>query len=195
MPYLPNTVPRATFTISYPRYLRHKHRQSYGLGRSSGEHALQRWPHEGQGEEQGDAVEQGVDFPRPAAGELYQHIGDEPEAYAVGDVEGQRECQDGQEGRDGLVEAVPRDEPDGGHHQEADHYKGRGRDGGDKDVPVLRAGDGHGAAEDRDQGRERQREQEQQPDDDAGQTRPTALGDPRPALYVTRHGARTRRAA
>src|ERR687894_3331480 len=101
------------------------------MGLASGERALQRRPHEGRGEEHGRAVEEWVDLTGPAAGELYQHVGDEPEAYAVGDVEGERERQDGQEGRDGLVVTVPRDEPHRGHHQEADHYEGRGRDGGD----------------------------------------------------------------
>src|SRR5215216_6758742 len=103
----------------------------------SGEKALQRGPHEGQGEEQGGAVEQRMDLPRLPPGELDQDVGDEAEAYAVGDVEGQRQRQDGQEGRNGLVETLPRDEPDGGHHQEADHYEGGGGHGRDEQRVVT----------------------------------------------------------
>src|ERR671910_2405498 len=197
MPYLADAVPRATFAISYPCYLRHKHRPAYGLGRSLGEHALQRRPHEGQGEEYGGAIEQGVDFPRPAAGELYQYVGDEPEAYAVGDVEGQRQRQDGQEGRDGLVETVPRDEPDGGHHQKADHDEGGGGHGRDEQRVIAPRGVRYRerAAEDRDQRRERQGEQKEQPDDHARHAGSTSLGDPRPALYIAGNRAGAHAAA
>src|SRR5918997_2611538 len=111
----------------YPPPCAHKHPPR--IENSSGEQALQRGPHEGQGEEHGGAVEQRVDLTGPAAGEFDYDVGDEPEAYAVGDVEGQRQREDGQECRDGLVEAVPRDEPDGGHHQEPDHYEGWGGHG------------------------------------------------------------------
>src|ERR671916_2469480 len=121
----------------------------------SGEQPLQRGPHEGQGEEQGGAVEQRVDLAGPAAGEFDQDVGDETEAYAVRDVEGQRQRQDSQEGRDGLVETLPGDEPDGGHHQKADHYECRGGHGGDEQGIVASRWGRYRerAAEDRDQGR------------------------------------------
>src|ERR671920_2109611 len=86
----------------------------------SGDQALQRRPHEGQREQRGRHVEQGMNLADPAPGELDQDVGDEPEAYTVGDVEGQRQGQYGQEGGDGLVEAVPWDLPNLGHHQETD---------------------------------------------------------------------------
>jgi hypothetical protein len=50
-----------------------------------------------------------VDLANTSAGEFGQDVGDEAEPYAVRDVEDQR--QDGQEG---LVETLPRDEPDKG---------------------------------------------------------------------------------
>src|SRR5215216_808555 len=114
---------------SYPPPCTHKH---LWTRLCSGQQTLQRGPHESQGEEQGGAVEQRVDLVRPTAGEFDQDVGDEAEAYAVRDVEGQRQRQDGQEGRDGLIETLPRDEPDGGHHQEADHYEGGGGHGRDE---------------------------------------------------------------
>src|SRR4028118_1357282 len=84
----------------------------------------------------------------------------------------------GETERSPLVVAVPRYEPDGGHHQEADDYQGRGRDRGDEDLALLRARYRHGAAEDRDERRERQRDQEQEPHDHARHPRPAALGHP-----------------
>src|SRR5215208_4735784 len=167
----------------YPPPCTHKHL----LARLySGQQTLQCGPHESQGEEQGGAVEQRVDLVRPTAGEFDQDVGDEAEAYAVRDVEGQRQRQDGQEGRDGLVETLPRDEPDGGHHQEADHYEGWGGNGRDEQRVVTSRWVRYreGAAEDRDQGRERQGEQKEEPDDHACHAGPPSLGDPRPTLYV-----------
>src|SRR5215210_6410781 len=163
----------------------------------SGEQALQRGPHEGQGEEHGGPVEQRVDLAGPAAGEFDQDVGDEPEAYAVGDVEGQRQRKDGQECRDGLVEMVPRDEPHGGHHKEPDHYEGGGGHGRDEQrvVAPRRIRYRKRAAEDGDQRRERQGEQEEEPDNHAGHTGPSSFGDPRPALYIARYRARTHASA
>src|ERR671921_166329 len=152
----------------------------------SGQQTLQRGPHESQGEEQSGAVEQRVDLAGPTAGEFDQDVGDEAEAYAVGDVEGQRQRQDGQEGRDGLVETVPRDEPDGGHHQKADHDEGGGGHGRDEQRVIAPRGVRYRerAAEDRDQRRERQGEQKEEPNDHARHAGSTSLGDPRPALYI-----------
>src|SRR5919107_2911181 len=163
----------------------------------SGEQALQRGPHEGQGEEHGGPVEQRVDLAGPAAGEFDQDVGDEPEAYAVGDVEGQRQRENGQECRDGLVEMIPRDEPHGGHHQETDHYEGGGGHGRDEQRIVASRWVRYRerAAEDRDQGRERQGERKEEPDDHACHAGPPSLGDPRPALYIAGYRAGAHAAA
>src|SRR5215212_3214995 len=133
----------------------------------------------------------------PAAGEFDQDVGDEPEAYAVGDVEGQRQGENGQECRDGLVETVPRDEPHGGHHQEPDHYEGGGghRRNEQGVVTSCRIGYRERAAEDGDQGRERQGEQAEEPDDHAGHAGSSSFGDPRPALYIARYRARAHASA
>src|SRR5215216_5090525 len=164
--------------------------------RSLREQTLQGGPDEGQGEEQGGAVEEGVDLAGSAPRQLDQDVGDEAEPYSVRDVEGQRQRQDGQEGGDRIVEAFPGYETDGCHHQEPDHYQRRSRHRGGEDLlPLLRAGDGYRAAEDRDQGRERQREKEEHPDHHARKTRPASFGDTRPALYVARHRAGAQRPA
>src|ERR687894_2864731 len=109
----------------YPPFHRRKHSR-----RTLREHTLQGGPDEGQGEEQGGAVEEGVDLAGPAPRQLDQDVGDEAEPYPIGDVEGQRQRQDGQEGGDRIVEVFPGYETDGGHHQEPDHYQRRGRHGG-----------------------------------------------------------------
>src|SRR5215211_1122159 len=137
-----------------------------------------------------------MDLAGPAPGQLDQDVGYEAEPYPIGDVEGQRQRQDGQEGGDRIVEAFPGYETDGRHHQEPDHYQRRGRHRGGEDLlSLLRAGDGYRAAEDRDQGRERQREQEEHPDHHARKARPAAFGDTRPALYVARHRTGAQRPA
>src|SRR5919112_5790560 len=120
----------------------------------SGDQPLKGRPHEGQREQRGRHVEEGMNLADPAPGELDQDVGDEPEAYTVGDVEGQRQGQYGQEGGDGLVEAVPRDLPHLGHHQETDDYQGRGGNGGDEQgvASPRRVWYGDRAAEDRDEG-------------------------------------------
>src|SRR5215213_6573660 len=179
---------------SYPPLCTHKH---LWARLRSGQQSLQRRPHESQGEEQGGAVEQRVDLASPTAGEFDQDVGDKAEAYAVRDVEGQRQRQDGQECRDGLVETLPRDEPHGGHHQEPDHYEGGGGHGRDEQRVVASRGIGYRerAAEDRDQGRERQGEQEEEPDDHAGHAGPSSFGHPRPALYIARYRARAHASA
>src|SRR5215212_7380008 len=127
----------------------------------SGDQTLQRRPHEGQREERGRDVEQRMNLADPPPGKLDQDVGDEPEAYAVRDVEGQRQGQYGQEGGDSLVEVVPRNMPYLGHHQEPDDYQGRGRHGGDEQglASSRRVRYGDRAAEDRDQGREREGDQ------------------------------------
>src|SRR5215212_5743788 len=124
----------------------------------SGDQTLQRRPHEGQREERGRDVEQRMNLADSALGKLDQDVGDEPEAYTVGDVERQRQCQYGQECGDGLFEAVPRNMPYLGHHQEPDDYQGGGSDGRDEQglASSRRVRYGDRAAEDRDQGRERE---------------------------------------
>jgi len=61
----------------------------------SGEGALQCGPYEGQREEHSGTVEQGMDLSGFATGELDQGVGDETEADAVRNIEGQRERQEG----------------------------------------------------------------------------------------------------
>src|SRR5215208_2636663 len=121
--------PRATFGRLYPHPGNHKHREAYLSGTLSGEEALQGRPDEGQREEQGGPVEQRVHLAGLTPGEFDQDVGDEAEPYPVGDVEGQRQRQDGEEGRYRLVEVVPGDKADGGDHQEPDHYQSGGRHG------------------------------------------------------------------
>src|SRR3712207_9434105 len=62
------------------------------------------------------------DLPR----ELDQDVGDKAEPYAVGDVKGQRQRQDGQKGGYSLVEVVPGDKEHGGDHQEPRSEERRG---------------------------------------------------------------------
>ena len=50
-----------------------------------------------------------MDLASPTAGEFGQDVGDEAEHYAVRDAEDQP-----QDGQKGLVETLPRDEPDQG---------------------------------------------------------------------------------
>src|SRR5215217_5721429 len=135
-----------------------------------------------------------MDLAGLAPGEFDQDVGDEAEAYAVGDVEGQRQRQYGQERGDSLIKALPRDEPDGGHHQEPHHYQGGGRHGRDEQGigPSRGIRYRERAAEDGDQGREGEGEQEENPDDHAGQACPSSLRNPGPALYVAGHRARAR---
>ena len=67
------TLPLAVVNEGHDRFLGGKTLQS-GLDKD-------------QQEEDGDAVYQGMNFARLAAGELYKDVGDKPEPYAVGDVE------------------------------------------------------------------------------------------------------------
>ena len=65
-----------------------------------------------------------------AVEQLDDHVADESEPDAVADVVGQRDADDGQEGRERLLEVVPRDLADRAHHQEADDDE---RAGGDRE--------------------------------------------------------------
>jgi hypothetical protein len=91
------------------------------------EGALQHREHEYHGEKERRSIEQRMNIAGLVARELYEYIRNKAKADPVGDIEGKRQGQNGEEGGNRFVRGFLGDKTYCRHHQEAnDHERGRG---------------------------------------------------------------------
>ena len=113
-------------------------------------------------EEPAENPDQRTDFAVSSSSELYEGEGQQAQAEARSDAEGERRGHKGEEGREGLAEITPVDACDGAAHERTNEDEGRS---------------GGVSGNGRDQRRAKHRDEEERGDDDIAEARPCTSCD------------------